>query len=97
LNYSLHPGADQDLRETASFYREQAGSSLARSFLAEFERCVALLLDYPGLGAVWLHGKRRMMMRRFPFAIIYIVSDGQVRILAVHHHSRRPDHWQGRE
>ena len=54
MNYRLHPGAQEDLREAAEFYREQAGTALSQSFLAEFERSVGLLLQHPGLGAMWL-------------------------------------------
>jgi toxin ParE1/3/4 len=53
VNYWLHPEAQQDLREAAEFYREQAGAALSQSFLAEFEHSVGLLLQYPRLGAIW--------------------------------------------
>ena len=32
MNYSLHPEASEDLRDAASFYREQAGTSLLKPF-----------------------------------------------------------------
>lgn len=64
MNYWLHPEAQEDLREAAEFYREQAGTSLSQSFLAEFERSVGLLLQHPGLGAMWRHGKRHLRCRR---------------------------------
>jgi toxin ParE1/3/4 len=97
VKYWLHPEAQEDLREAAEFYREQAGATLSRSFLAEFERSVGLLVLHPGLGAVWRHGKRRLVARRFPFSVIYTVVGDQVRILAVAHHSRRPGYWRRRK
>ena len=97
MNYWLHPEALEDLREAAEFYRKQAGTALSQSFLAEFERSVALLMPHPGLGAVWRHGKRRLITRRFPFSIIYSVVVDQVRVLAVAHHSRRPGYWRRRK
>ena len=96
MNYWLHPEAQTDLRDAAQFYREQAGASLAQAFLAEFEHSVGPLLQYPRLGSVWRHGKRRLLTRRFPFSIIYAVVDEQVRVLAVAHHSRRPGYWHSR-
>ncbi|MGH8699592.1 MAG: type II toxin-antitoxin system RelE/ParE family toxin [Burkholderiales bacterium] len=83
MNYWLHPGAQEDLREAAEFYREQAGTALSQSFLAEFEHSVGLLLQYPRLGARWRY--------------IYTVVGDQVRILAVAHHSRRAGYWRGRK
>lgn len=97
MNYWLHPEAQEDLREAAEFYREQAGTSLSQAFLEEFEHSIGLLLQYPRLGAIWRHGKRRLLTRRFPFSIIYTVVGDQVRILAVVHHSRRPGHWRSRK
>jgi plasmid stabilization system protein ParE len=66
VKYSLHPEALQDLREAASFYSEKAGGTLAQAVIAEFEHAIDLLLRFPGLGAMWRHGKRRVLMRRFP-------------------------------
>ena len=53
MNYWLHPGAQEDLRAAAEFYRERAGNVLSQSFLAEFEHSAALLVQHPRLGAVW--------------------------------------------
>lgn len=78
------------------FYSEKAGAALARAVIAEFEHAVALLLQFPALGAAWRHGKRRLLMRRFPYSVIYSVAGDEIRILAVAHHSRRPGYWRAR-
>lgn len=96
MNYWLHPEAQQDRREAAEFYREQAGAPLSQAFLAEFEHSVGLL-QYPRLGAIWRHGRRRLVTRRSPFSVIYSIVGEQIRILAVAHHSRRPGYWRGRK
>lgn len=97
MNYWLHPEAENDLRNAAEFYVQQADAILAQSFLAEFERTASLILQHPGLGAWWRNDKRRFILRRFPYSVIYSVKSGEVRILAVAHHSRRPDFWRGRK
>lgn len=97
MNYWLHPEAQDDLREAAEYYREKAGTALSQSLLREFEHAVGLLLDHPGLGAIWRYGKRRLVMRRFRYALIYAVVGDQIRVLAVAHHSRRPGYWRGRK
>ncbi len=97
MNYWLHPGAQDDLRDAAEFYRENGGTALAQSYLAEFEHSVGLLLQYPRLGAIWRYGKRRLMMRRFRHALIYTIAVDQIRVLAVAHLSRRPGYWRGRK
>jgi toxin ParE1/3/4 len=97
MNYWLHPEAREDLREAAEFYRDNAGVALSQSVLTEFEHSVKLLLEYPRLGSKWRYGKRRFVMRRFPFSVIYTVADDQLRILAGGPHSPRPSYWRGRE
>lgn len=96
MKYTLHPDALDDLREAAEFYRERAGSILSQSMLAEFERSVGLLLQHPGLGALWRNEKRRFVMSRFRYSLIYIVAGDEIRILAVAHHSRLPGYWRSR-
>ena len=96
MNYHLHPDAEVDLREASEFYRKRAGNELALMFIAEFEYSVSLLLEHPTLGAIWRNGRRHLVMRRFPYSLIYNVVDQQLRVLAVAHHSRRPGYWQDR-
>ena len=66
MRYWLHPEAARDLRDAAEFYRNRADTTLSQSLLAEFEQSVALLLQHPGLGAIWRNGRRRLLMKRFP-------------------------------
>lgn len=97
MNYWLHPEARQDLREAASFYRDNASAALSQALLADFEHSVGLLLEHPGLGGVWRCGKRRYLMKRFPFSLVYAVVGHQLRILAVAHQSRPPGYWRRRK
>ena len=96
MRYWLHPGAREDLREAAEFYRERAGNALALALLEDFEHAMALLLEHPGLGPIWRHGNRRWLLTRFPYSLIYTVAGDEIRVLAVAHHSRRPGYWRGR-
>ena len=97
MKYWLHPGAENDLRDAAAFYRKHADTRLSQALFTEFEHAVSLLLQHPGVGALWRNGKRRYIMRRFPYSIIYIGVSEEIRILAIAHHSRRPEYWRGRK
>jgi plasmid stabilization system protein ParE len=92
MKYWLHPEARKDLRDAAEFYRARADSTLSQSLLAEFERSIEVLLQHPGIGGLWRNEKRRLILKRFPYSLIYTVVDEQIRILAVAHNSRRPDY-----
>lgn len=97
MKFWLHPEAREDLREAAEYYRDNVGAAFSQLLLAEFERSVNLLLEHPRLGSKWRYGKRRFVIRHFPFGLIYNVVDDQLRILAVAHHSRRPGYWRRRK
>jgi len=98
MNYSLHPEALEDLRDAASFYREKAGTRLSQSLLGEFEQSISRLLLHPALGSPWRgRGRRRYLMKHFPYSLVYTVSADELRVLAVAHHSRRPDCWAHRK
>lgn len=95
--YSLHPEAESDLRDAAEYYREQAGVAIAQAFFDDFEHSINLLLEYPLLGALWRHDKRRLVMRHFPYSIIYAIAAQEIQVLAVAHQRRYPGYWQERK
>jgi plasmid stabilization system protein ParE len=86
------PEAAIDIRRAAEFYaRESRG--LGAEFLREFESVTKLLLENPEIGVLTRGGARKLVMRRFPYLIIYRVEPERVLVLAVGHQRRRPDIW----
>jgi plasmid stabilization system protein ParE len=80
----------EELHDAAAFYAQKAGVELGLAFIAEFERTANLIMDNPRIGTIF-HGKRRRcLMHRFPYGIIYQVATDEIRIVAVAHHRRRP-------
>ena len=53
--------AERELIDGAPFYAREANAELGLAFIAEFERSVGVLCNYPRLGPVW-----RGSTRRFP-------------------------------
>lgn len=39
---------------------------------------------------------RRALVKRFPYALVFMVSRNELRILAVAHSHRRPEYWRRR-
>jgi toxin ParE1/3/4 len=39
---------------------------------------------------------RRAVVRRFPFAVFYDVTEDEIRVIAVFHSRRNPEGWQSR-
>ena len=91
------PPALAELHDAAAFYTLKANVELGFALVAEFEQTANLVLDNPLLGAVFRSTRRRYILRRFPYSIIYQVTAKELRILAVAHHRRRPGYWTQRK
>lgn len=96
MKYSLHPGAETDLREAAEFYKQRAGTRLSHALIEEFEQAINILLQHPKLGAPWRHNTRMHVLKRFPYSLIYKFSGDELTVVAVAHQSRRPGYWSKR-
>lgn len=93
---STHPLAEEELTSGAVFYANRVNPTLGDDFIAEFERSVALLRQYPQIGSPWRGALRRLPIRRFPYSIVYFQSGDVLRIVAVAHQKRKPGYWRGR-
>lgn len=82
--------AKEDLREGWKFY-EQSASGLGDYFLDSIQADVRSLTIYAGIHEK-ANGLHRMLARRFPFAVYYLIEDGFVDIYAILD-CRRDPHW----
>ena len=96
MKVSLHPGAEADLADALDFYLREAGRSVARRFIVEFERVSTLIARNPGLGSPSAGNRRWFPMQGFPYGVIYRSEDSAVRILVVRHQHRSPAFGAGR-
>lgn len=87
--------ARADLRRAARFYEEEA-DGLGADFLTEVGRSLAMLEENSELGAPLRAGARKLLVRRFPYLIIYRTEAERVLVLAVGHQRRHPQSWLGR-
>ena len=93
---SFHELADRELNEAAQYY-ELETPGLGSAFVNEVERCLRSVSQHPEAGRV-VHGPvRRRLLRRFPYALLYSIKVGGIRVLAVMNLKRRPTYWVGRQ
>lgn len=65
-------------------------------FLRAVDVCFDALVAMP-LGDPVVHQRvRRILLRRFPYAIFYLAGDDRAEILACTHTRRHPRHWRRR-
>lgn len=91
----LHPIARYELLEAAQYLdAERAG------YGARFDEAVReaedLVADYPEAGERVRGIRRRRQVAGFRYQIIYDVFPDLIYVVAVSHHSRRPQLWRGR-
>ena len=92
----FHSEARAEFDSSARFY-EAERHGLGLSFTAEVERTVQFILSHPNAGApIWRHF-RRVLIRRFPYSVIYHLLDQTVYIVAIAHHHRHPNYWRIRK
>jgi plasmid stabilization system protein ParE len=84
-----------EVRGAAHWYRER-NPDAAEAFLTEFERALLRIVEAPERWPVVEADRRRFVLRRFPFCIVYRVQSGRVEVLAVVHGRRRPGYWRDR-
>jgi plasmid stabilization system protein ParE len=85
-----------DLYEAADFYTREASAEVAERFYADVDAAVRNALTHPRIGSIYLRNVRRTRCHSFPYYVYYHpITDG-IRIVAVGHQKRRPDHWRDR-
>jgi toxin ParE1/3/4 len=68
----------------------------ARAFLSEVDRAIDAIQASPAMFATYLHGTRRYLLKRYPYAIVYRELPELIQIVAVSHLKRRPGYWKSR-
>jgi plasmid stabilization system protein ParE len=81
MNIRLLDAAKDDLRSGWSFYERQI-SGLGNTFLAAIDSDVQTLALYAGTH-LKLAGFYRMLIKRFPFALYYLVNESSIDIYAI--------------
>ena len=95
MTVSFHPEAERVLVDGARFYEEMA-QRLGLAFVSEVQRASVLITENPGLGQKLDPLFRRVLLRRFPYSVVYQAGESEIYVVAIAHQSRRPDYWNSR-
>lgn len=98
-NLTFDPDALADLEDAAAWY-EQQRPGLAGIFLRDAEAVFTHIRERPLLFPQLTLGieldLRRALLKRFPYAAVFIELSEEVRVVAVAHTKRRENYWLGR-
>lgn len=74
----------------AQAWHEDRAPGLGLEFARAVDAAVAAIRRHPQAFPRIESDFRRVLLRRFPYALIYLVEDDAIVILACFHHARRP-------
>jgi len=87
-----HQAAEDELLREIGYLEIQA-IGLGRRFFAEVQRAESLIERFPESAPEIAPGIRKRLLRKFRYSLIYSIEKDSLLVLAVAHHSRRPDYW----
>ena len=96
MNYRFIAPAREELLSSVKYY-ERIEVNLGLDFLNEVEQTIDLILLYPEHCPQFNGDIRKAVLRRFPFNILYTISDSSIIIIALMHQKRKPGYWKDRK
>lgn len=91
----IQPRAAADAEEAAAWY-EQQQVGLGVEFVLELDAVIDRAAANPELYEVQYRGVRRVLLRRFPYAVYFFVDEEVVEIFATLHQHRESEVWRDR-
>jgi len=91
----IHDDARTEYIESYAWYYER-GSHIAEAFDREIEHALEVLQKFPDRWPVYVGIWRRILLRRFPFGIVYGYMGKKIVVIAIMHTRRKPEFWKNR-
>jgi len=93
--FIVRPLAEADVQAAFDWYEERA-AGLGHEFLRAIDVCYATIERSPELYPVVYRGLRRALLRRFPYAVYYVITADTIQIAGCVHGRRHPRRWMRR-
>lgn len=91
----IHPAALEEAGAATDWYAQRSHRAAER-FLNELGRAIELVSEHPEQFPAFALGTRRMVLREFPYVIVFRETATTVEIVAIAHGRRRPGYWRDR-
>ena len=89
----VRPEAEREVQQAFDWYEEQS-KGLGLEFLRAIEACLSGVTRNPfAYTVVKIPNVRRAVIRRFPYALFYLIDDESIVVIAVFNVKRRPIDW----
>ena len=91
-----HPLFDCDVREAAGWY-DRRSPGLGDRFVNVVRQCVAEVIADPQRFAISPSGCRYIRVPRFPYVVLFDVTDEELLLIGVLHTARSMEKWRERQ
>jgi plasmid stabilization system protein ParE len=91
----VEPEAEAEIARAAAWY-DLRNPSVRVGFLQAVDRALAFIRENPSQYQIVYRNTRRAVLRRYPYALLYIASDSEVIVVACLDTRRAPEHLEGR-
>jgi plasmid stabilization system protein ParE len=92
---SIHEIAEAEINEAADFY-DLGSPGLGNVFIDAIQRALQSIVEFPAAAPLARGRVRQRIVTKFPYSLVYSAREGEIRVLAVAHHKRRPFYRRGR-
>jgi len=85
-----HPAVEDELRHIIEYYNQRV-PGLGTSFLSDFDHQIVLIAANPEIWAAISADIRCSLLKRFPYAVYFRVTQNRgIRVIVVKHQKRHP-------
>lgn len=91
----VRPEAAREVQEAFNWYEEKS-EGLGLEFLRAADACLAGVKRNPFASPPMYQEIHRALLRKFPYALFYLLKEEQVIVLACFHAKRNPIDWMRR-
>ena len=95
MRHEFHPESALEFAEAVQFYQAR-GPSLGQRFAAEIRAAITRAVTTPERWPALEADVRRCLVRVFPYAVLYIIEEDYLLIIAIMHGKRQPGYWRHR-
>ncbi len=96
MKYSFHPSAKKELFKAVEFY-EDCSTGLGLEFSKEIFSTIQHIIEFPHSWSKLSKNTRRCLTKRFPYGVIYEVTEDDIFIIAIMQLKRKPGYWKKRK
>jgi plasmid stabilization system protein ParE len=95
MNVRFDKEARNELRDAIKYYKD-AGEDVRIDFENAVKEAIERVRQFPEGWAQVELGMRRVLVKGFPYGLIYTPEQGEIFIVSVMHLARRPAYWSKR-